>query len=374
MIMLRGVIVGTSQSDVEQKIDTFKELFSRPQKNLDITWGGSTRRYVATCERHDFDRDHFNILFVPWTAEFIVPEGTGEESSETTLLNNQSFQATSYSAVATFAGSAKPKPRIRVKCASAATGPKGFSIENTDDGSKIIITRAAGFGAGKYFEIDSRLKTVKYDGDEIPFFGIFPKFKVGANNYKVDIGEILDQKFDDGSFSSFVSIYDVNYMAQSFMVPYKDATYNSIGLLLRKQGTPPNDLVIKIVEDLNGEPDESSPVANAEFTIAPGDVGLSEVFIKARTDSLNAYELEANKRYWIVAKMTGGDASNRFFWGVDTAGSYKKGNTARTTDDGVNWTDNAGYDSGFRVYHAGIKEDSPYSVFNVDIFYYKKYL
>src|SRR5205085_8353450 len=47
VIRLQGKLKGTSQSDLETKIDTFKELFSRPEKNLDISWAGGTRRYVA---------------------------------------------------------------------------------------------------------------------------------------------------------------------------------------------------------------------------------------------------------------------------------------------------------------------------------------
>ena len=71
-ITLQGILTATSEAGLESAIDTFKELFSREQKNLDISWNGSTRRYVATCSVHTFDRDFFHLLFVPWTAEFII--------------------------------------------------------------------------------------------------------------------------------------------------------------------------------------------------------------------------------------------------------------------------------------------------------------
>ncbi len=64
-ITLSGILLGTSKNDLESKIDIFKELLSRQEKNLDIDWNGITLRFVATCVSHNFDRDHYNINFVP---------------------------------------------------------------------------------------------------------------------------------------------------------------------------------------------------------------------------------------------------------------------------------------------------------------------
>src|SRR5262245_30774345 len=78
-ISLQGTLKGSSQSDLESKIDAFTELFSRPEKNLDIDWSGGTRRYVATCTAHAFDRDHYHLSIVPWRAEFTVLSGEGKD-------------------------------------------------------------------------------------------------------------------------------------------------------------------------------------------------------------------------------------------------------------------------------------------------------
>ncbi|MFA5462449.1 MAG: hypothetical protein WC274_10285, partial [Sulfurimonas sp.] len=51
-ITLKGILTGATESALETAIDNFKELFSRQQKNLDISWAGSTRRYIATCKSH----------------------------------------------------------------------------------------------------------------------------------------------------------------------------------------------------------------------------------------------------------------------------------------------------------------------------------
>jgi hypothetical protein len=82
-IKLQGTIKGSSQTDLESKVDAFKELFSRPQKNLEIDWSGGTRRYIATCQHHEFDRDYYHLSIVPWTAEFIAPSGVGQDTSTT---------------------------------------------------------------------------------------------------------------------------------------------------------------------------------------------------------------------------------------------------------------------------------------------------
>jgi len=47
-IMVAGHIKASTASSMETAIDTFKELFSRKEKNLDISWADGTRRYVAT--------------------------------------------------------------------------------------------------------------------------------------------------------------------------------------------------------------------------------------------------------------------------------------------------------------------------------------
>ena len=63
-ILVAGTLKAANQSALETAIDNFKELFSRKERDLDIGWAGNTRRYVATCKRHIFNRDYFNLNFV----------------------------------------------------------------------------------------------------------------------------------------------------------------------------------------------------------------------------------------------------------------------------------------------------------------------
>ena len=86
-ITIVGSLKASSQSALETAIDNFKELFSRLEKDLDISWAGSTRRYVVTCVRHTFNRDYLNINFVPWAAEFVVASGVGKDTAITAVVD-----------------------------------------------------------------------------------------------------------------------------------------------------------------------------------------------------------------------------------------------------------------------------------------------
>lgn len=373
-ISLTGYLTASSKANLETAIDSFKELFSRIEKNLDIEWAGGTRRYVATCQSHNFDRDYFHLLFVPWTAEFVVSSGVGEDTTETALENN-TFTAWTKTGSWALAGSAKPKPRIRVGAFGAtATKPCGIEIKNTDTGERFVMTRANGLDNGKYFEMDCRLKTAKYDSVEDVFYGVFPSWIVGTNNYKITVGEIIDQAKEviEASPLTFKYIYGNNEIAQSFMVPNSDDTYQVIELYLAKAGTPPNDLTIRIETDNNGKPSGTLVAVNSTFTIAKGDVTGS--WLQTRKASTGLFSLVANTRYWIVAKTTAGDSSNYFLWGFEwnANANYSKGNMAWTADAGSTWTDEALADCDFRLYYGGEQDGSKTYKYYID--YYKRYL
>ena len=374
-IIFRGILTGATESALETAIDDFKELFSRKEKNLDISWAGTTRRYVATCIDHSFDRDHFNNLFVPWTAEFIVVKGIGEMISESTIFNNVSFTAASVSGSWAGQGSADPKPRWKVKCGVAATDPKGIEFRNTDNDERFVITRSAGFGAGKYFEMDCRLKTAKYDGEEIAFYGIFPTWIIGTNGYEIKIGDIVDQEFLDNIDDSYSDgIYAANYLAQGISVPYTDNTYQGITLRLKRFGVLVNDLTVEIWEDDgSGNPDSANKVANAVFTIAKGNLTTSFQWLTA--NSANAFTLNANTKYWIVLRTTAGDATHYYKWsGRDDIGAtYKRGEAKNSVDSGVNWgVYSPTVNFGFKLLYGG-KADAAKTYYH-SAYYFRRYL
>ena len=194
VITLQGILTATTQALLETAIDNFKELFSRTAKNLDIEWAGSTRRYVATCKSHNFDRDYFHLLFVPWTAEMVVVSGVGEDTTETTVVNADTFTANYKTKQFTLAGSADPKIRFSVAIDSPNNLIKGVELKNTDTGERVYATSFTSLEA-KTVEIDTKLKTFKVAGVEVPYYGVFPKFIIGTNNIQISLGDIMARFF-----------------------------------------------------------------------------------------------------------------------------------------------------------------------------------
>ena len=147
---------------------------------------------------------------------------------------------------------------------------------------------------------------------------------------------------------------------QSFTVPQSQSDYQGIALKLKKAGTPPNDLIITILNDSDGLPDAGSPVANASFTIAPGDVTGTLAWIFK--NSTNKFSLDADKTYWIRAAMVAGDSSNRFDWQYNPYGNYPRGNAYGAS----------GWDFLFKLYYTGKADASPVQI--LDVGYYKRCL
>ena len=174
---MEGKITGTSMNNLESNIDVLKELFSRTLKNLDIGYSSGTRRYLAYVDNLKIDRDFYHLMFVPFTCDFIIPSGIGINPNATTSTVNSITNA-SYSGSLSMTGSKPAKPIITVTI-NSATAITGFSL--TVNGDKITITQA--LSAGNVLVIDCSQKKVTYNGTEILYSGIFPRFIVGTNSY-----------------------------------------------------------------------------------------------------------------------------------------------------------------------------------------------
>ncbi len=372
-VTLVGILTSTSELGLDLNIDSFKELFSRKEKNLEISWAGSSRMYVATCVKHEFDRDHFHLLFVPWSAEFIVVSGIGEDSSESQVLTNYEWNGVSdYSPTLTFSGSAKPKPRIVFTMRATLADTRGISIKNNTTGEEIVITRDGGWVDADVLEIDCRLKTVKLNGTSVPFYKQLLSFIIGANSLTMKTCDIIDQQSYEFGVAINNKVYGGTYTpAMSFTVPYTDVTYQKLSLYVMRLGTLAKNLLASIQTDDNGKP-SGVVVTNANFSFPHADIGASYAW--ESVTSISCFTLNANTRYWIVLNVqdSSGDTSNCYQWcsigGVDA--TYKKGNLATTTDGGTTWVDVPAQDATFRLMYGGYGGQNCY----VNVYYYKRYL
>lgn len=380
IISMQGILVGTSQADMESKKDIMSELFSRKQKNLDIDWNGTTRRYIATCSNLKFDRDHYNINYVPWSAEFTISDGVGKDTSLTAAKHAVDVNSSPYviSPAPVFAGSAKPKPIITFEIGAGHTNPCGIMVENTDNGQKLIINKQTALASGDTVVINYETKKVTIEGVEVGFYGVFPEILIGTNNIRVTVGDIIDQEFimtDTGA--GWIAVYDTQWLAQGFAVQYTDATYRKFWLWLARNGTPAADLTIRIETDAGGKPSGTLVDANAEKDItylAVGNVG-SPLF--ANIEFPGNFTLEAGKQYWIVLKSPGSASSaNRYYVYVETAAdaTYPNGIMVETVDGGSTWVDYTPVaNMGFKVCYGGTVDGSIGTI-TLDIDYYKHWL
>jgi len=386
-ITLRGIIYGSSASDLETKIDTFKEVFSRQAKNLDISWESGTRRYVATCSYHKFDRDSFNVSMCPWTADFIIPSGIGENSAEVSSVVDDTFGSGLWNETLSFLGSAKPKPRFVIEPTVLAIGKyRSISIEAND--KRIVIPFDSALTASTELEVNCRNKTIEYDGEVVDkFYGQYPDLSLGSNDVEVKIGDILDERFE--LYPSALTIYQsaADYIftkcGQSFKVEHTDMSYSGLALRLRKVGSPTGNLVISIKSDSDDEPDalvqNNDGIGNtqAQFTIDVATLTTSMAWVKNITDTgaNRSFNLDADIVYWIEIDASSiGDAANYVEVGYDQSMGYNKGHMAtyfHVTAVGAWSSTFVPGDIAFRLYfgNTAYGDDSKGS-----IYYYKRYL
>ncbi|MFA6048283.1 MAG: hypothetical protein WC737_05760 [Parcubacteria group bacterium] len=325
-IDIEGILVGSSQSDLETKIDAFKELISRKDKNLDISWAGGTRRYVCRAVAHEFDRDHYHLMHVPYKVRFFVPLGYGKNTSETTSLNKSGITATTDTEAITFEGSYQPKPRHKVTITTRGNADV-IRIENTDTGDYIDVD-LDGFSDTDYLEIDEENQTVKKNGTtNLDYRGKFPSVIIGANNLKLTVlgsGSTLDQEQtnNDGSGTAIFVNGGWNsspWQAQSF-IPSQSGRIHKLNVSVAKDdgGALDGPMQFLIYSNDNGKPGSPIYVGN-EYEITHANVQAAETNTDAVWDGTDANRpfLKKGQRYWIVLNpgvISGSNSTNFYRW------------------------------------------------------------
>lgn len=104
-ISIKGAIVGSSQADLDSRIDTFKAYFNGKDKNLDIDYNGVTRRYTATKNAVAVNRQQ-KALWAEFSVQFICTQPFGTNTAATTALNQAARTNQSYVDAYTFVGTA----------------------------------------------------------------------------------------------------------------------------------------------------------------------------------------------------------------------------------------------------------------------------
>ncbi|SRR5581483_2106854 len=387
LITLRGMLRGSSQADLDDAIDEFKELFSRPEKALDVSFGSGTRRYIATCTKHEFDRDHYHTNGVPWTAEFVVSGGVGYDTEVTTPISADSITTAddgdgNYVHEGSFdiEGSKAAAPIITLEFTTADADMLGIEFMNTDTGERIVITRNGDWnGATLIIDCLNKrvLDNVLNGGDPVEgsFYGMFPNFQIGTNNFRITTGGIVSQRSSEdsvpangapGYYVRFLN--DSKFCAMSFTVPYTDDTYGAVKLGLTHEGSPPASTPFAYIwPDDEGEPDSGAALTSDSFDGSAVPTYPTYAYVTA---SLPTATLQANTRYWLGMTISLDDPPNYFDWNGSSDISYPRGGIKTSIDSGGTWSDEIG-SMAFRILFGGAPKETD---FNLTVEYTKTYL
>lgn len=183
-IILKGTIHGDSQSDLDDRIDAFKAIFARRNKDLDIAYGSGYRRY-SVMKINTIGIDRLNTaLWGEFTVELLC-KPFGIDITSTVLLNQVASTVASRTVAATIGGSAPYQmPRIEITI-NALSGAGDFvQISNDNNGQEMIIAGQA-LTAGDVLVIDALTHDVTLNGDDIDYYGTFLELEPGLQTFTI---------------------------------------------------------------------------------------------------------------------------------------------------------------------------------------------
>jgi hypothetical protein len=183
-IKIPGYIQATSQSALEDKIDELKAVLARPNRNLDITWGGSTRRYVCSLSSFAITRDPDMIDWCAFEITFFAANGHGVATSTTTETET-GITTSPFSDSIDIAGSAYTKPTVTITVNSETDLTSLiFSLTNSyGESSSITVTQA--FAASDIIIIDYSSFSVSVNGVPVNYNGSWGQWYPGSTSFSL---------------------------------------------------------------------------------------------------------------------------------------------------------------------------------------------
>ena len=187
-VAIAGIINATGASHLGTLLDTLKGNLSGKEKNLDVDYGGGTRRYVGTLTAFNAPEEFYNIDHLPYSAEFIC-QPFGKETTVTQFSSLDITGSTETDSITT-TGSYKPQPVIQMTFDSA-TAVSGVSFENTTTGDTISITET--IVTDDVLIIDTETHKVTLEGSQVDFDGPIPDFVLGLNSFSIEVDSSAHQ-------------------------------------------------------------------------------------------------------------------------------------------------------------------------------------
>lgn len=178
-ISVKGTMRSDTIANFDTLLDTFKASLVGVEKNLDVDYAGTTRRYIATVNSMTLSRPG-GLTYGEFAIQFLCSSPFGTAISATTLLNVTGRTAATYSDSISIGGTAPWQRPIYTITLTAvtSTGQQTVNVSNAANGQQISVTRA--WVAGDTMTIDTSTKSVKVNGVETDYSGAFPELATGS--------------------------------------------------------------------------------------------------------------------------------------------------------------------------------------------------
>lgn len=175
-ITITGQIYDDTITDLDATLDLFRSYFMNQDANLDIAYGNSTRRYIATVNSLQIDRPG-GLTSADFTIQFICTQPFGQDTGMSTVLSVSGRTSASYTDVVTFSGTAPWQRPIVTIVYATVSGTGTVSFGNNSNGQQLTVSGTRSNGDTLVF--DSRNKSVQLNGSDVAFTGAFPEFPPG---------------------------------------------------------------------------------------------------------------------------------------------------------------------------------------------------
>lgn len=178
VINIAGVIKGTTQIDLDNRIDAFKAIFSGKNRNLDITYGIGRRRYIATKNSIGIERTG-GKLYANFTVGLICTQPYGRDVAITELIVQTTITTATQTFSPTVLGNAPYQlPRFSITINSLTGTGDYVSLTNNVNNQGILIYGKS-LKNGDIISIDCDARTVALNDIPIDYSGLFFELEPG---------------------------------------------------------------------------------------------------------------------------------------------------------------------------------------------------
>ncbi|HNX02184.1 MAG TPA: hypothetical protein PLE33_05780 [Candidatus Cloacimonas sp.] len=334
-IIVTGKLAFDTYEELQDAIDELKLNALAEGGKLIVPIGDAFRTFIVYPSSCTITRDDdycgdciYQISYIASNPPFGLDSDSTGALIKTNAHTSEGFGNDLFSQSILFAGTAKPKPKIRIEIATANAMTE-IEIINATTGQEIKISDDT-IVDGDVFVVDTENLRVSKNGDDIDFSGVFPDFVVGLNDVLINFyspSETVLQYYQTENVNK-KSFYGQIELAQSFTTD--DSISNVIprlALLLQKIGTP-GDISLRIETDNSTAP-SGTIINDSEITIDKDNVHDLASWIYEIYGFNTKPVLEPETKYWIVVNAPDSDEDNYYNWFCSNKNPYADGEAMR---------------------------------------------